>query len=119
MIKKAKKKNTADVLKPENTGEVEGARPNTKVRGECSIANIDRVGGYVNHSGNERMNRSLEKKCGSVVEGTWKRFAIQKHKNGDGILRNWLATSKTRGGGVCGTYCDVNTKLGNDTGDTK
>ena len=46
-------------------------------------------------------------------------FAIQKHKNGDGmILSNWLATSKNGGGGMrnwkikLGTNYNVNTKLG-------
>ena len=58
-----KKKNTGS-FKSENTGEEEGARLNAKLRGECSIANIDRVGGYVNQSGNEWMNRSLEKSVG-------------------------------------------------------
>ena len=36
-------------VNPVNTGE--GARPNEKLRGEYSIANIGRVGGSVNYSG--------------------------------------------------------------------
>ena len=37
-------------VNPVNTGG-RGARPYEKLRGECSIANIGMVGGYVNHSG--------------------------------------------------------------------
>ena len=44
------KKNTRGI-KLDNTGEGEEVRPNAKLR-ECSIiANIDRVGGYVNYFG--------------------------------------------------------------------
>ena len=66
-----------------------------------------------------------KKKCGSAVgrARVRKRFAIQKHKNGDDIvLCNRLATSWKRG---CMRnwkmnlelmHCDDNTKLKNDTG---
>ena len=82
---------------PENTGEGRGgARPNAKLRGECSIANIGRVGVKLRKT---RGCRDLyKKKCRSVVEGVQKRFDIRKHRNGDGmILCNRLATSKKGG----------------------
>ena len=44
------KKDTGDD-KPENTWGGGRARPNAKLWGGSSIANIYRVGGYVNHSG--------------------------------------------------------------------
>ena len=44
------------------------------------------------------------------MEGVRKRFAIQKHKNGDGmILCNWLATSIKKKGAV---YAELNNKIG-------
>ena len=67
---------------------------------------------------------------GSSVEGVRERFAIQKHKNGDGmILCNRLATFRKEEGvgyvmlkNKIGTNCDFNTKMvmpswkwGNDT----
>ena len=45
------------------------------------------VESYVNHSAKREGYTFLEM-CGSSVEGVRERFAIQKHKNGDGLICN-------------------------------
>ena len=52
----------------------------TEILGWCT--NIDRVGGYVNHSAKRDDIYFLRKMCGSAVEGVRERFVIQKHKMG-------------------------------------
>ena len=89
----------------------------TKILGGCTF--IDMVESYVNHSAKREEIHFLRKMCGSSVEGVRERFAIQKHKNGDGsILCNRLATlrKEERVGYVMlknkiGTNCDFNTKM--------
>ena len=81
-----KKKTNTGGVKPENTEE--GEIPNTKLRGGCSVANIDRVGGNVNHSGKREDEYILSLESVDIAE--------ENMINGDGmILCNWIA----KGGG--------------------